>query len=92
MNIYFKIEIRLEDLSHFIHNVPNDVIMFIKIERDSDTYFGIVREDYYSEILKHVPRQSIESIEIVSRAEIGDFYREADKEPYERFFGNRALI
>jgi hypothetical protein len=92
MNIYFKIEIRLQDLSHFIHNVPEEVIMFIKIAPDSDCYFGIVRDDYYSEILKNMPRQSVDSIEIVNSAEIGNFCREMDKDPNERFFGNRALI
>ena len=88
----FKLEISTQDLSQLISHLPEDVILFIKIDPLSDEYYGIVRDDYYSEILKNVPRRSVDSIEMVSKEAIVSFCVEIDKDPYERFYGNSALL
>jgi hypothetical protein len=88
----FKLEISTQDLSQLISHLPEDVILFIKIDPLSDEYYGIVRDDYYSEILKNAPRRSVDSIEPVNKAQIVQFNARIEKEPYERFYGNRALL
>jgi hypothetical protein len=92
MEVYFKIEISIEDLSDLTYQLPKDVILLIRIAPALDDYFGIVRGDYYSEILKNVPRRSVDSIEMVSKEAIVSFCVEIDKDPYERFYGNSALL
>jgi hypothetical protein len=50
----FKLHISIQDFSDLISHLPEDVILFIKIDPLSDQYYGIVRDDYYTEILRNV--------------------------------------
>jgi hypothetical protein len=88
----FKLHISIQDFSDLISHLPEDVILFIKIDPLSDQYYGIVRDDYYTEILRNAPRQSVDSIERVNKAEIIQFNARVEHEPYERYYGNRALL
>jgi hypothetical protein len=55
--------------------------MFIEIATDSDQYFGIVRDDYYSEILKNAPRRSVDSMDLLSKTEIDSFHHQVAQNP-----------
>ena len=91
MNIYFKIEITIEDLSQLIYHVPEEMLMFLRIARGADYYFGIVRDDYYSEILKNASRRSVDSIDLVTKTEIDQFRCHIATDAFERFLGNESL-
>lgn len=92
MNTYFKIEISIEDLSNLTYQLPHDVILFIRVAPDSDQYFGVVRNDYYSEIIAKAPRRSVDSLNTVSKEEVLRFYKGVANDPTERFFGNMRLL
>jgi hypothetical protein len=92
MYIYFKIEISFEDLSDLTYQLPQEVILFIRVTPDGDQYFGVVRNDYYSEIIAKAPRRSVDSLDTVSKEEVMRFYAGVANDPTERFFGNMRLL
>jgi hypothetical protein len=92
MYIYFKIEISIEDLSDLTYQMPQEVVLFIRVSPDMDQYFGVVRDDYYSEIIAKAPRRSVDSLDTVSKEEVMRFYAGIANDPTERFIGNRRLL
>lgn len=91
--IYFKFEIELQEVSNLTYQLPEELILFIKVDPTSDWYYGIIRDDYYDELLKNLSRESINSLEIVSRAEVSQFIPGRDKGAHQRqFYGNMDLL
>ena len=52
--------------------IPEENILLIKPEQISDEYLGVIDDMWYSEMIKNLPRQILDSLETMTR---GDFYR-----------------
>jgi hypothetical protein len=70
--IYFKVELDQQEMSNVTYVIPEENILLIKPEQISDEYLGVIDDMWYSEMIKNLPRQILDSLETMTR---GDFYR-----------------
>ena len=88
--VYFTLEIGMQEVSDLTYQLPEEKILLIKPEPTSDRFYGLISKDYYDDLIRHLPRECIYSLEIINREEVMQFTPHTNKEA--QFYGNINLL
>jgi hypothetical protein len=91
--IYFKLRLEQQEMSNLTYQIPEQNMLLIQPVQTSDEYYGIIDDMWYSELMKSLPRQILDSLDVISPAEFSRFLQLSQKQADQRrFAGNINLL
>jgi hypothetical protein len=91
--IYFKVQLGEQEMSNLTYLLPKESFLLIKPEESSDQYYGLLEDSWYNEMIRNLPRQTLNSLEVISQGEMSTFMHETEKQAGQRrFAGNVNLF
>ena len=90
--VYFKLQLDHQELSNLTYKIPEECVLFIGNELPSEEFYGIIDDDYYQELVKYLPRQNLDSLEIVDASCEAFLPLNDARLPDRQFAGNLDLL
>lgn len=91
--IYFKLQLEEQEMSDLTYLVPEENLLLIKPAQTSDEYLGVIEDMWYSEMIKNLTRQILNSLDIMNPADFSRLLQQSDKQADQRrFAGNINLL
>jgi hypothetical protein len=84
--IYFKVQLGEQEMSNLTYLLPKESFLLIKPEESSDQYYGLLEDSWYNEMIRNLPRQTLNSLEVISQGEMSMFMHETEKQAGQRRF------
>lgn len=91
--IYFKLQLDQQQMSDLTYIIPEKDLLLINRSQTSEEFYGVIQENWYNEMIKNLPRQTLDSLEVINFSEF-HHYVNVTKEHAEqrRYVGNSALM
>ena len=91
--IYFKLQLQQQEMSNLTYVIPQENILLIKPSQISDEYFGIIEDMWYNEMIRNLPRQVIDSLDVLTPKDFTGFLQLSERQADQRqFAGNTNLL
>jgi hypothetical protein len=91
--IYFKIQLDEQGMSDLTYLLPQESFLLIKPQEASEEYYGLIQDTWYNEMIRNLPRQTLNSLEVISQGEMSTFMHQTEKQAGQRrFAGNVDLF
>lgn len=91
--IYFNIQLDQQEMSNLAAQIPEENFLLIKPSFAADDYYGVIEEGWYGHMIKNLPRQLLNSLEVITAGTFKAFMQSSEKNADERqFAGNTALL
>jgi hypothetical protein len=91
--IYFKVQLDEQEMSNLTYLLPQESFLLIKPKESSEEYYGLIQDTWYNEMIRNLPRQTLNSLEVISQAVMSTFMHQTEKQAGERrFAGNVDLF
>ncbi|HUQ67076.1 MAG TPA: hypothetical protein VM101_13025 [Flavitalea sp.] len=90
---YFKLELDEQEMSNLTYLIPEESMLLIKPAETSEVYYGVIEDGWYGEMIKNLPRQILNSLDVITIQEFTSFMQVSNNRADERrFTGNINLM